>query len=118
MCILVMYKHLVAAKIVICTALVTLCCVWLRPCSRLYHFINADRDCKEYVASSIKAVLARYSRVLGTDLLEGIPRTTSNHIFNKELMDFVTSSKWTQFMENKVHTMRVRSMSVTCDCRE
>ena len=78
---------------------------WLRPFSRLHPFLNADRDCKEYVASSIKAVLARYGRVLGTDQLEGLPQTTSNHIFNKELMDYVTSSSWTRFMENKVeHT--------------
>lgn len=66
---------------------------------------NADRDCKEYVALSIKVVLARYGRVLGADLLDGFPQTTSNHIFNKELMDYVTSSEWQQYMESKVHTV-------------
>ena len=64
--------------------------------------VNADNDCKEYVASSIKAVLARYGRVLGADLLEGLPQTTSNHVFNKELMDYVTGSEWKQYIESKV----------------
>ena len=90
---------------------------WLRPGSRLCCLLNTDRDCKEYVASSIKAVLVRYGRVLGTDLLEGLPHTTSNHIFNKELMDYTTGIKWTQIMEKKVQ-YAVDNACVLHDCHK